>query len=261
MVDQRLAGRVAEKAQGAVENVLVFSELDSTQELARRLVEQLDEESVAIPATVILARRQRAGGGRGGRTWASPDGGLYLTLLLRGLELETLARVPMLAAAAAAAALAGIGLAGVRVKWPNDLLVDGRKLGGLLVHARHGEVRWCAVGLGVNVRDVPELDGADGGLAPTSVAEHLGPGDLDDRLAALAGGFASGVTGRLADPVPAVERWRELLVHEEGDPIRVRLSSGEVVAGELLEVNPAGHLRIRTGAGDRELTGGDVIEG
>ncbi len=261
MVDQRLAGRVAEEARGAIENVIVFSELDSTQLMARRLVDQLDEESVAIPPTVILARRQRAGSGRGDRRWASPEGGLYLTLLLGGVELEALARMPMLAAAAAAAAVADIGLDGVRVKWPNDLLVDGRKLGGLLVHARHGEVRWCAVGLGVNVREVPQLEGPVPGLPPTSVAEHLGPGDLDDRLVALAGGFAKAVAERLEDPAPALARWRELLIHEPGSAVRVRLSSGELVAGELLEITAAGHLRIRTGAGDREVSGGDVIEG
>jgi len=261
MVDQRLAGRVAERAQGAVENVLVFSELDSTQEMARRLIDQLDEESVAIPATAILARRQRAGTGRGDRGWVSPEGGLYLTLLLRGLELETLARVPMVAAAAAASALADLGLHAVRMKWPNDLLVGGSKLGGLLVHARHGDVRWCAVGLGVNVDGTPALDGHPGGLPPTSVSEHLGPGDLDDRLVALAGGFVRGVAEHLVDPAPAVQLWRELLVHEEGAPIRVRLSSGEVVAGELLEITSGGHLRIRTDAGDREVTGGDVLEG
>ena len=121
-------------------------------------------------------------------------------------------------------------------------------------------VSWTAVGLGVNVAVLPELGDGHTGLTPTSVAEQLGPGDDDDRLVALAGGFARGLRDAIASPAPAVVRWRGLLLHSDGDPVRVRLSSGETVTGELEEVTADGHLRVRTDAGSREITSGDVVE-
>lgn len=259
MTSDPLAATIAELSGDAVENVLVFSQLDSTQALAQRLIEQLDEEEIAIRPVLILARRQRLGSGRGDRRWASPEGGLYLTLLYADLEPRTVAAMPMLAAAAAARAVAELGLAGVRLKWPNDLLVDGRKLGGLLVHARHGDIRWCAVGLGLNVRDTPPLDG--GAARPaTSVADHLGAAALDQRLAVLAAGFARQLRDAVAGPEAAMAHWRELLVHETGERLRVRLSAGEVVEGTLQAITAAGHLQLAVGDATRELTGGDILE-
>lgn len=255
-----LAVRIADHCGGAVENVLVFSEVDSTQAMAQRLIEQLDEEAVEIRPVLVVARRQRLGAGRGGRRWRSPDGGLYLTLLRSDLDADTIARMPMLAATAAARAVCALGFDRLRLKWPNDLLVDGGKLGGLVVHARHGEIRWCAVGLGVNVRDTPSLGDDLARYPPTSLADHLGDAPLDERLVNLAAGFARALGDAIAAPAAAIERWRELLVHTVGEPLRVRLSAGEIVAGTLVAITDAGHLRLQIGDTTREITAGDVIE-
>src|SRR6185369_6775816 len=114
-------------------------------------------------------------GGRGsrGRAWHSPPGGLWLSVMYRppspaGVELLSL-RLGLLVATALEAAAPGLPVA---LKWPNDLMVGDRKLGGILCEARwQGEsLAWVAAGLGLNVtNDIPD----DVHLTATALAEHL----------------------------------------------------------------------------------------
>ena len=101
--------------------------------------------------SVVLADSQRAGRGRQGKVWASPPGNSYLSVLLcpepgRG------GLVPLLGGVATCAALASLG-ASARVKWPNDVLVDEKKLAGILAEGSWGArgVEWVTLGIGVNV--------------------------------------------------------------------------------------------------------------
>ena len=105
-------------------------------------------------------------------------GGLYLSWLRSGIKAETIAQLPMLAAAAAHDAIARIGVSDIRIKWPNDILVGGRKLAGVLVFARHGDTTWVTVGLGVNVETTPVLEESSG-MPATSLAEILGEGETE----------------------------------------------------------------------------------
>lgn len=107
-------------------------------------------------AQVLLAERQTAGRGRRGRTWVSPLAAhVYLSILrqYRG-GLGRLGGLSLVAGVAAAEALHAAGFDQVRLKWPNDLVVEGRKLGGVLVEGggEHGGPARAVVGLGVNVR-------------------------------------------------------------------------------------------------------------
>ncbi len=97
--------------------------------------------------------------GRAGRSWFSPPGGLYLSWLAAKLAPETVAQLPMIAAAATHEALVRLGIEGAVIKWPNDLLVDGRKLAGLLFHARHGATTWAVVSVGINLKQAPSIPG------------------------------------------------------------------------------------------------------
>lgn len=128
-----------------------FERLSSTQDELHRLA------AAGAPAgTVVVADEQLAGRGSRGRRWTSPVGGLWLSFLCRppqpvGVEVLSL-RVGL----AAAEALARLdGLPPVALKWPNDLIVGDRKIGGILGEARwQGEsLAWVAVGLGLNVRN------------------------------------------------------------------------------------------------------------
>ncbi len=131
--------RLKERLGGHVENLVLFDVTDSTHALARRIIAEMDDESQKLGATLILADSQERGEGRGGRAWASPEGGLYASWLRSGVKAETIAQLPMLAAAAAHQAITRIVVSEVRIRWPNDIVVGGRKLAGILVFARHGD--------------------------------------------------------------------------------------------------------------------------
>ena len=138
-------------------------------------------ERGAPHGTLVLAERQRAGRGRQGRAWTSAAGqGIWLTLLARDLAPDTVAVLAIRIGLAAAPVLDRFAPDRVRLKWPNDLHVRGRKLAGVLAEARWqaGVPSWVAVGMGVNViapSDVPEAGGLAEGTDRVAVLQELVP--------------------------------------------------------------------------------------
>lgn len=143
----------------AVPHVDLHAELGSTQDVAHQLAEQ------GAPAgTVVLADAQRSGRGRMGRSWSSEPGqGVWCTVVERPANLEALDVLSLRVGLLLAERLDAFANDRVRLKWPNDLLVGGRKVGGILVEARWsgGAPAWVAIGIGVNVR-APAVEGAAG---------------------------------------------------------------------------------------------------
>jgi biotin-[acetyl-CoA-carboxylase] ligase BirA-like protein len=200
-----------------------FERLPSTQDELHRLA-----AGGAPAGTVVVAVEQEAGRGSRGRRWASPPGGLWLSFLCRprqavGVEVLTL-RVG-LAAAEALAQLGGVPP--VAVKWPNDLMLRDRKVGGILGEARwQGEaLAWVVVGLGLNVQNrLPDavrtpLADSDNGLGPDELEAFARRDWLAGReLAAPVRGRAAGIApdGTLQVTLP--------------DGRTVGVSSGPVVA-------------------------------
>ncbi len=127
--------------------------------------------------TVVLADEQTAGRGRLGRRWVSPRGsGIWLTLLLRPRAAPLGGVLAVRAGLAAVLALESVERTlAPRLKWPNDVIVQGRKAGGILCEARwSGEVLgWVAIGVGINVKG-PVPDGAGAPIALEEVAPGLG---------------------------------------------------------------------------------------
>jgi len=242
-----------------VENCVLFEVADSTHAMARRIIAEMDEESQNLGSTLIIADRQSEGEGRGGRSWDSPPGGLYLSWLRSGVTAETIARLPMLAAAAAVEAVKVIGVSGTSIKWPNDILVEGHKLAGILVFARHGDISWVTVGLGVNLETAPAIEKGVG-LPATSVVELLGPGDVDAWRHTLICTFIDRLDHFMVEPDAGLEEWRKLLIQRSGDTVNVRLSSGATVAGTLVDLTEEGFLKIKVDGTERVITGGDIIE-
>jgi BirA family biotin operon repressor/biotin-[acetyl-CoA-carboxylase] ligase len=144
----------------------------STNDRARALA-----SGGAPHGTLVTAAEQTAGRGRQGRTWSAPAGtALLMSLVLRG-------ELPLLPLAAGVAVAEVLGPA-ARLKWPNDVLVDGRKVAGILVEARPGE-GWSVLGIGINVAvavgDLPAgVRGSAGTLGRT-------PAEIEPLLATLAG--------------------------------------------------------------------------
>ncbi|MBM3570284.1 MAG: biotin--[acetyl-CoA-carboxylase] ligase [Alphaproteobacteria bacterium] len=131
-------------------------QIDSTNSEARRLA-----ATDAAEGALVVAEEQTAGRGSRGRSWSSPAGNLYLSLLLRpDCAPAAAGQLSFVAALALADAVEAWLPQGPRprLKWPNDVLVDGRKLAGILLEsAMHaGRVDWVAVGIGVNLASHPE---------------------------------------------------------------------------------------------------------
>ncbi|NEQ31146.1 MAG: biotin--[acetyl-CoA-carboxylase] ligase [Leptolyngbya sp. SIO4C5] len=132
----------------------LFDCLDSTSSQLWRLLKQ------GAPAgTVVIAQRQSAGRGQRGRTWESPPGGLYLSLgLMPDLAASQAHCLTLYSAWGIATAFRNLGLP-VQLKWPNDLIMQGRKLGGILTETRleSGQVTQAVIGVGLNVSNaVPQ---------------------------------------------------------------------------------------------------------
>jgi len=154
----------------------------STQDVLHQLA-----AAGAASGTAVTAREQTGGRGSRGRGWTSPIGGLWMSVLLRpavapALEVLSL-RVALVVSAAIEVVFPGLV---VQLKWPNDLVLAGRKLGGILCEARWqgGSLGWVAVGTGVNVANlVPALPGA-GAIALTALVPGARPEVLVEPIAA-----------------------------------------------------------------------------
>lgn len=165
----------------------VLAEVDSTNSEALRLAPGLTQP------TWIFARRQTAGRGRRGRGWAMPEGNFSATLAIRptGAPIAAAQRsfVAALALADALAAVAG-PVAAITLKWPNDVLLNGGKVAGILLESggQGGAVSHLAIGIGVNLAGAPPASALEPGAhPPVSLAGetgiHVAPEEFLDLLA------------------------------------------------------------------------------
>ncbi|MBW7909350.1 MAG: biotin--[acetyl-CoA-carboxylase] ligase [Kiritimatiellae bacterium] len=132
--------------------VLAFDEVGSTNDVAKQMALQNAPDGLAV-----VARNQTGGRGRRGRTWASfPGQAVYLSVLLRppAWPPGEVSWLGVLGGVAAANALHELGVKNLRIKWPNDVLIEGRKIGGILVEPRLGEgaLAFAVLGIGINVQ-------------------------------------------------------------------------------------------------------------
>lgn len=141
------------RSRAGINQLIIEARLDSTNSALKRL--PVEQQS----GTAILAETQTAGRGRRGRQWHSPSGGnLYLSLgWCFQQSLTELGCLPLVVALSAAKALSRSGLEGHRIKWPNDLLLDGRKLAGCLVEMQGDAGGPChaVLGVGINIQMPP----------------------------------------------------------------------------------------------------------
>ena len=236
-------------------NVSVLRSVDSTNELARRIRAELAEDDLPLPWSALLAFEQTAGRGRRGRTWESPAGqGVYATVLGRLRERERLPVLPLAVAAAIAEGLEPFAL-GVRLKWPNDLMLDGRKLGGILLEAMPGASgdMDVLIGFGIN-------HGQAEAALPSAAATSLAAAGVHPALSDVACALLERVGAELTSGESAersVERWLARTQHREGDVLRCRVPGGEVT-GIYRGLTGAGLLRLEVERRERLLASGEV---
>jgi BirA family biotin operon repressor/biotin-[acetyl-CoA-carboxylase] ligase len=237
--------------------ILAFEEIDSTNAEARRRA-----EAGEVGPIWFTARRQTAGRGRRGRAWNTGAGDNLAATLLMTTERPTAEAAQIsFVAALAAADLARAYLAQdlVRLKWPNDLMVAGRKAAGILVESgRKGEgPLWLATGIGVNLAHAP----TDVERPATSFAAHMTGAPPPPRAALdrLSEAFAAWLTIWNGEGFPAIARaWTER-AHGLGGPCLAQLGS-ETVQGVAESLDFDGALRLRLADGSiRRITAGDVF--
>jgi len=238
-------------------HLIALDAVDSTNEEARRLA-----ASGAPEGTLVWARRQTAGRGRRGRSWQSPPGNLYASILLRPrCAPAAAAQIGFVTAVALGEALRRFLPPGVPLsfKWPNDVLVAGRKISGILLEASGltgDRLDFLVVGVGANVATSP----ADVPYAATSLAQS-GAGEVKtgDLLAVFAESFASGLARwREEGFAPAREGW---LARAQGlgGPVEVRLDR-ETLSGRFASLDEGGGLALDLPCGERRVvTAGDVF--
>ncbi len=212
----------------------------------------------APPPTALVAWEQTRGRGRLGRPWSSAaGGGVWASLLVPRPEPERASRLPLVAAAALCRAVDRFAGPPCRLKWPNDLLVGGKKIGGLLVEAVSGgggRPRAAVLGIGVNYRRPGGGEGAATGL----VAECARPPDLAGFAIELLRAVVEDLP-RTADPEAAVEGYRRLSVHRPGDLLRCRVGERRV-EGRFAGFDPRGFLRLEGWQGEVLLASADLVE-
>lgn len=233
--------------------LVALESIDSTNEEARRLV-----AGGAAEGTLVWASEQTAGRGRRGRTWHSPVGNLYLSLLLQPrCGPAEAGQLGFVTAVALAETLAGLLPQPERIglKWPNDVLVEGRKISGILLEAT-GEPRGMIVlGIGINVRQRPQES-----LYPTASLVEFGLADPD--LATLLERFAAQLLAWYETwcaegfaPVRAAWLTRAIGLGRE---IVVRLDR-ETLTGRFAALDETGALALELPEGRRLIAAGDVF--
>jgi BirA family transcriptional regulator, biotin operon repressor / biotin---[acetyl-CoA-carboxylase] ligase len=233
---------------------ILLDAVDSTNAEAARIAPHLDRP------TWIMARRQTAGRGRRGRPWEMPPGNFAATLVMRpGGHPAWAALRSFLAANALYATLAMyVRDAPLALKWPNDVLLAGGKVAGILLEStgRGATVDWLAIGIGVNLAARPETPG-DAAFPPVCLADHGESVAPEEFLTVLAGHYATeeAILERLGfDAIR--EDWLQRAA-KLGEIITAR-TSREEVSGLFDTVDESGNLVLITGTGRRVIPAADV---
>jgi len=232
-----------------------FSRVNSTNDVARELARQGADEG-----TLVVAEEQTDGRGRRGRSWVSPPGtDIFASLILRPNLLP--ARAPLLTLTTAVAGAEAIrGLTGLpaAIKWPNDLLINGRKVAGILTEmsAEIDTIFYVIVGIGINVNTV-SFPADIGGIA-TSLALESGQPFSRRRLLQLFLQQLERWYHTLLDRREEVlQRWRELSL-TLGREVTV-YSPNFTVYGRALNIDQEGALLLETDLGEQvRILSGDV---
>jgi BirA family biotin operon repressor/biotin-[acetyl-CoA-carboxylase] ligase len=228
--------------------LVVFDSVGSTNDEAGRLADAGSPEG-----TVVWSHEQTGGRGRRGRHWASPVGNLYSSAILRPACVAQRAAELGFVAALAVADIVPAGRA-VRVKWPNDVLVDGGKVAGILLESaigQSGQVQHVVAGIGVNVGFAPQLP------------EMRYPG------AALGGSVEAALEKLTAALAARLGQWRRegfetvraqwlAQAGPLGAEVDVKLGE-ELVRGRFAGLDREGALLLETAAGPRKIVSGELL--
>ncbi|HEY83088.1 MAG TPA: biotin--[acetyl-CoA-carboxylase] ligase [Dehalococcoidia bacterium] len=234
------------------QRVLYYPKLSSTMDIARK-----EARRGIAEGTVVIAEEQTVGRGRLKRTWLSPQGSIALSIILYP-RISYLPYLVMLAALAAARSIEKVTGLKTQLKWPNDVLINGKKVCGILVETEVGEnsAAYAIIGIGINVNfkvaDFPEiLDVA------TSLADELGRDIPRVKIIRQLLAEVEELCSALPDGEPIYQEWRKRLI-TLGRKVQVRTSTA-ILEGIAESVARDGSLLLRQADGSQtRIVAGDV---
>lgn len=191
-------------------------------------------------AAIVVAETQTEGRGRGSNVWSSPPGSIAFTITAPGVAAARLGVLPLGVGACVAAALRSLGVEAT-VKWPNDVLIDGRKVCGILCESSLGsQTARVFLGIGINVEASPD------GLGPSGGATSLAAQGLTVDRPALVADITGRVLGHLragTSPARTVEAWKAVAVPWWGEEVSL-IEAGIEKTVRLLDVDREGRLLV-----------------
>ena len=248
------------KAKVLGKEIISYKKVDSTNDIAYELAEDGLREG-----SVILAEEQEKGKGRHGRAWLSPSkGGIYFSLILRPRIMPNeISKITLLSAVSAAKAIRDVTMLPAMIKWPNDILVNHKKVCGILTEmkAEQDGVAFLVIGIGINVNtDIGKLP-----KTGTSLAEELRHSGRDEEVSRVE------LVRRLIEKLeedyfllkkrgfrPIMDEWKHL-TDMLGSRVRVSLQNRTFEA-LVHDIDPDGALVVRKDTGTLEkISSGDII--
>ncbi len=238
-----------------IESIALIPRVASTNLVARRIVAECIENELSLPQAMIIAGEQFAGVGRNSRTWSSPAGkGIYATTMLTRPAAD-LSVVPLAIANIIVTYLHDVFGIDAQIKWPNDVLVGGRKIAGILIEARIQDDRaFLLIGTGINVEPVAD-DARPNAVAIREVAKRF------DGIDAATEEFVRHLDRRLTPPFDrqsVLREWRSHTIHKPGD--RITSVIGERTAsGAWVGIDDQGRALLRNGDEILTVSAGEFV--
>ena len=236
---------------GLEQRIYYFQEIGSTMDAARELTKRGAGEG-----TIVIAEAQTHGRGRLSREWLSPEGGIYFTLILRPkISPAYASRINLMAAVAVATTIRKLFGLKAELKWPNDVLIEGRKVCGILAEmdAETDVINFVNLGIGINANtSVPRFE-----KMATSLKDALGKEiSRKEFLSALLLEIKRRQALLMEEDL--LEEWKKLSVTLNKD-VKV-IAPGEVIVGRAIDVDTTGALIIMDMNGSlRNAVAGDCI--
>lgn len=228
----------------------VFEELASTSTECAERARAGEAEGLAV-----LALRQSAGRGSRGRVWQAPEGNLNLSLLLRPRRPAAEAGMfALLAGVAVAEALDSLTSLAVSLKWPNDVLLGGAKLAGILIDALPSGARldWLVIGIGMNLREAPGIQGR----RTTALGEY----GVDLAPQTVAGAILVRLEHWQDAPSTEIAQAWLARTHPLGTPMEIQ-AGAKLLQGSFAGLSPAGELLLQCENRIEAVSTGEVLLG
>ena len=238
--------------------ILYREDVTSTQDVAEGLAKLGGEDGI-----VVISEKQSTGRGRKGRDWDSPTGeGIYLSVILRpNLTPGQVLQIPLIAGVAVGKAIKMVSSLEPRIKWPNDIMIGDRKVGGILteMNSEINKVNYVILGIGINVTTPRALFPESIRSIATSLAEECGETISRGRLLRhILAEFESLYTQFLTSGFEGIREEWKAMNNTTGSRVKISGEEGEI-EGEALDIDSEGFLLIRKENGNvKRIISGDV---